>query len=231
VLTDMTKADEDDSEYGELYLHKRILRSFVYLELQDTVSALAEIDSFAAHYRVFDSLDYYPLVIQSWVYAECNRLEEARVVVSRIKEEANRQLPDNSIAYDMAEGFLNLASHNAETACEHFSKAVNNPMTWQTSYVYLAHVMEARAYLDARRYDEAVTKSQYLLTQRYHSSRFWILWHNRIHYWLAQAYEGAGRPHDAIREYQTFLSYFEDADFETDYMRNARHRLEILKQP
>ena len=51
----------------------------------------------------------------------------------------------------------------------------------------------------------------------------------KAHYWLGVAYEREGKSRDAIKEYETFLDIWKDADFKSPQMADARVRLGKLK--
>jgi len=86
------------------------------------------------------------------------------------------------------------------------------------------------SYLGAGRVGEAVSMLEAALST-YEQSRFTFLDEAVLaRYYLAQAYEAAGRKADAIKQYETFLDIWKNADEGLKPVEDAKTRLENLKQ-
>jgi tetratricopeptide (TPR) repeat protein len=76
----------------------------------------------------------------------------------------------------------------------------------------------ADAFLRLRMYDDAIR--EYGVALRVNPT------HGMAHFRLAKAYEGAGRPADALAEYRRFLELWKDADDDIPEVIDARRRLQ-----
>ena len=57
---------------------------------------------------------------------------------------------------------------------------------------------------------------------------YWPVAVVKSHYWLGLAYEQKGSKAEAIKEYQTFLNIWKDADFDSPELKDAKSRLSKL---
>jgi TolA-binding protein len=58
---------------------------------------------------------------------------------------------------------------------------------------------------------------------------YWPIAAVKAHYWLGVAYQQQGKTDQAIKEYETFLDFWKNADFKSPEMQDARTRLAKLK--
>jgi tetratricopeptide (TPR) repeat protein len=83
-------------------------------------------------------------------------------------------------------------------------------------------------YVAAGRYDDAIPTLEKALS-RYDNNRFSFPDRSvTAHYFLGQAYEGAGRTRDAIEQYETFLDIWKNADEGLVSVEDAKARLARL---
>ncbi len=89
--------------------------------------------------------------------------------------------------------------------------------------------MISQAYLENNQLDTAITLIRYLSQSQ---NTIWVrnngIWDVKLHYYLAQAYEKSNWTDQAIKEYETFIKHWENADCEIDAVSDAQKRLSKL---
>jgi tetratricopeptide (TPR) repeat protein/DNA-binding winged helix-turn-helix (wHTH) protein len=112
-------------------------------------------------------------------------------------------------------GYFELRSGNAGRAIEVFTEALKHPPT--TYHMENYEDCLANAYLELRRYDEAIAEYERILKLNPN--------YPLVHYHLAQAYEGKKQRDQARAEYSRFLEVWKDADADIPEVLSARKTL------
>jgi serine/threonine protein kinase/predicted Zn-dependent protease len=120
-------------------------------------------------------------------------------------------------------GQIEFAAGRYDSAAYYFEKS-NEGIS-----VFYTKLMIARSYLGAGRLGDAVAMFVEAMN-RYDANRAWYAADAvKGHYWLGLAYEESGWTDRAVREYQTFLDIWKDADPGIEEIGDARERLRRLK--
>ncbi len=160
-----------------------------------------------------------------------------------IFEDVRKDLVDAKSGYwgprlDYMRGLLLFEEGKYDDAVSSFQKALQSEFpNHYPSYYY------ALSMLKSGRTDSAINEFQRLkincMIPGNHSVYLFMLWFPmywyfpiatvKSHYWLGVAYEQQGKTSQAIKEYETFLDIWKNADFKSSEMQDARMRLGKLR--
>lgn len=171
-----------------------------------------------------DSLVYRALY--AFALAESGDYTSAQEVV----EQLSRHLEDSDRGHDsywIGSGLVNFARGNYQTALNDLEQVSSDVTRSGFSYRFWL----ARALMENYRYAEASVELSSTLSDYASELRsLMAIWGVQAHYYLAQAYELSGQPVEAIRQYETFVDIWENADSALQVMvADARERLTRLK--
>jgi len=203
---------------GEIYV----------LFLEDPHSAFARYDSACC---ILDSLTINTpqerTVVKggrAWAMAAAGDIETARTT---LESDIRRLDPSETELLQWTNFYLSAVYRCAgehDRACQTIRRALEGRQYFQIQ------VQAGFCYFDAGRYGEAISMLEPVLS-KYEETRYWEPdWAVLAHYYLGQAYEAAGRKADAIKQYETFLDIWKNADEGLKSVEDARQRLENLKR-
>ena len=120
----------------------------------------------------------------------------------------------------LCRGMLALKSNESDEALADFKQLIGHrPQIWNLD---ASEDSLANAYLELRRFDEAI--AEYQRIQKLNPN------YPLLHYHLGQAYAGKGQPDQARAEYQQFLQIWKDADADLPEVMAARKSLGVPAQ-
>lgn len=159
---------------------------------------------------------------QIMVLTDLGSLTKAEVMNQQLLEQqtnTNRGRRWNLKWHHFFRGYIALKRSQSDAAIENFKEATRHPtLSWT------ADPLEdclANAYLELRRFDEAVTEYERILKLNPN--------YPLAHYHLAQAYDHQGQVERARTEYKEFLQVWSNADPDIPEIILARARLNLLK--
>lgn len=166
---------------------------------------------------------YYRLPVwqQMLLLTEQGNLTKAETLNQQWLEQqtnTNRGRRGNLKSYHFIRGAIALKRNQWESAIDSFKEALRQP-----SMIWASHPFEdclANAYLELKRFDEAIAEYQRLL--KLNPNYPFVQFH------LAQAYEGAGHTDKARAAYEEFLRIWSAADSDIPEIQAARTRLQAL---
>ncbi|MDH4157236.1 MAG: FlgO family outer membrane protein [candidate division Zixibacteria bacterium] len=202
------------------------LKAVIYVQLGEIDRALEAIDiveQIARDEEVFDT--QYTQQYLAQLLAECREIERAeeKVAAMRASLEGKKSAPAYWVRYWYGVGAIQQARGNREGAVAAFEKAAYR------SAVYTAHMMLARAYQEAGRFDEALIEYEKVMAYHGGPRVFWGVWAVKTHYYLGMTYEDLGRYDEARQQYETFLDIWKHADDGIEEIADAQKRLVRLK--
>lgn len=158
---------------------------------------------------------------------------------SKLTDEMKKELPEDAVRiqavfeYTLGAGLYEQGKYDA--SLERFSKAAQwltpnhiPPLQVAVAHLKTGRIAEAIEELKKISMWVAVDVDQYTLS-------FLPLLENlptasvKAHYWLGVAYEQQGQKNQAMKEYERFLDIWEDADFKSKELDDARARVAKLK--
>jgi len=226
ALNDLDKsiaADHADGQVTADVGHKHFVRSEIYSEQGDFDRAKTELEMHMDIYRtVHPGNPAYERHLLVQLLAESGDLTEAEKVARSLKDDLEAggyELDD----YWYAAGCIELVRGNARKAAEYFEKTTDPVSDFREQF------MLARAYLEAAQLPEAVAEFEQLLAGFTSQSAIRNIWNVKAHYYLALAYEKSNWYDKAIKQYETFLDIWRDADPGIPEIEDAKVRLAGLK--
>jgi tetratricopeptide (TPR) repeat protein len=158
------------------------------------------------------------------LYAAAGDFGRAEETLSELESTMQKTDPWQTRAYQVAKGIMELEKGDPDAAVTSFEKSGLTD-TW-----FRPSLQMARAYLEAGRLNEAVTKLEAMI-RRYSEERA----ENPIHaallyYYLGRAYEESGRVGKAIEQYTFFVDLWKNADPKIVEIGDARTRLARLNR-
>jgi len=160
------------------------------------------------------------------VLVESGKTTEAREVLKELKEKLEEKMPLALYTYWQALGCVELFTGNAAVAVSHLEKAVQDAVDTP----FLGRVFLAKAYLEVGQHGEAVSLLESVLSRYDEHRAVRPIWSVRAHYYLGLAYERSGWNRKAMGQYEEFLDIWREADPALVEIKDARERLEKLKE-
>lgn len=218
ILDDAISSSE--KEYAGYHFQK----SRIYLELKNWTRALDEIEEAIEIYediKPADKATYRYFRIQ--ILAQIGDLIEAKEKAEELKTYVEET--DNShYACWYAVGTIDMAEGNFDKACISFERSRDYNNEFFVGY------MLARAYYLDERYNEAIAEFK-KVQEKYNAQRsYFSVFSVKFHYYLGLAYEKNGQYDLAIKQYETFLNIWKNADEGLESVKEAKERLAELKK-
>jgi eukaryotic-like serine/threonine-protein kinase len=172
----------------------------------------------------------------AWALLKNGRGDESSRLMDELKKVQRPGLPQRQREYDYFAALFAMERGEDSIALEQFTKSLKGFLpNHAPQYHY------AVALLKSGRTTEAIAEFQRMtwwsLTDDIISTplfspmyTYWPIAAVKAHYWLGVAYEQQGKRTEAIREYETFLDIWKDADFKSREMQVANKRLAILNR-
>lgn len=222
ITSDM---QEQTGSYMETEIQfKYLARARIYLEIGDTAQAMAMGKEFVL---VHDK--YAPEHISRWrqyyaqILAECGRDDDAERVALELKADLD-SIKQEPYPYYYAAGAIAFARGDYETALPFFEKL----LTLNTDFY--AVFMYARTLHESGRREAAIREYESLTNRyRYCWPLYMGVWGVKQYYYLGLACEEVGRREDAIKHYERFIDIWKNADRPVAELKDARDRLDRLK--
>ncbi len=151
------------------------------------------------------------------------KIDEARALLDSAPE-SSRLSGETRADVDFGYGLIAMAEEDYDAAVNHFRASAEG------SFFFWRHYFLARALHSAGQLAEAVDVYERILLDR-STFRWGDPVHARLlHYYAGRAFEDSGWSSRAQEQYQILVDAWADADTELDELRDARARLERLRQ-
>jgi len=217
--------DIEDKNYA-MAADKYYLISTCYAGLKQYDKAVENIelaDEVYVHTEGKKSMVYTHIQIQ--YLAESGYFDEARKLLS----EYGRNASSNTMMlgrYHYCNGIIAFELGDFDQAIDEFKQSLNV----RTGYSYLTNYMLARSYMENGEYETSIPLFERLLRE----TGIWRLYYGvedtRTFFYLGFVNERLGNIDKAIRRYEAFVKFWENADPEFDAeLDDARQRLARLK--
>ena len=174
-------------------------------------------------------------VYLAWALAKNGKSSESHTVLSGLSNDVRGKAPLFEVTADYASALVALEEGNDGPSVEKFRKVFQAlPPNHEPNIFF------GIALLKTGQIEEAVAEFQrlqywpqssdlYLLQGIPGADLDWPVPQVKAHYWLGVAYARQGNRDQAIKEYETFLNIWKDADFKSNELADARTRLAKLK--
>ncbi|MBI4429468.1 MAG: tetratricopeptide repeat protein, partial [Ignavibacteriales bacterium] len=173
---------------------------------------------------------------KSWALAAGGKSKEAYTFLEKLYNEVKVKYKATEITNDYNLGIVAFHEGNYSLAAERFGKASNSLVPKRYSFYFYGVSL-----LKSGKTSKAIKELQ-LATWNYafYSSfsnnglsipqhAYWPISCVKAHYWLGVAYERLSVNENAIKEYETFLETWKNADFPSSELKDANERLSKLK--
>lgn len=219
-------ADQMEGTLLTYSAHKHRLAANIYFERGEYESAIEE----ARLYREIVMKAYpenpsYVAGFYAGLLAETGRVEDAEGVLREAESRPDSETLRQFSSYHMVQGYIARARGNLDEAIAHLGEALEAA---ESPYFHLRSVL-ATVYLEAGRYDLAVTTLEQALSRYDNGRALSTIRAVKAYYLLGRAYEASGWNQRAIDQYEIFLKIWKDADQGITVVEDARRRLERLK--
>ncbi len=224
ILDEGIEANRRDGT-GQPYPCFSYLKAMIFWEIDDTASALRDIEMAVAGFGIYQSEIVQRRNLYVQLLAEAGHFTQAEEVVRELKADIDKT--DYTLMhYWYALGSIELAKGNSDEAVELFEKATEESPALSYSVQY----MLAKSYLDAGRFEDAAVGFEKLLAVYSEQRHYWTTWTVKLHYHIGIAYEQSSRYDKAIQHYDEFLSFWGNAGHEVEEIEDVTARLARLKK-
>jgi tetratricopeptide (TPR) repeat protein len=217
-------ADDIERHRSNAYLLKLGALAEIRCERGDEAASLATYETLISTLH-----RYYPTSIDDWAVAytcALSRVDIDRAVAVRdsLADELSRRDDDVSHVLEACTGWIEFRRGNLPAASRAFENALAEFDVFQYRYPL------GLIYLEAGRLDDAIRTFEHAMN-RYSSGRVGhAIWGVKLYYYLAIAYERAGRIDDAHAMYARFLDIWKDSDTPCEEIGDATERIAVLDQ-
>jgi len=201
-------------------------RAAIYEHLGDFKSAIRDAEKSRDITEKVDPNNRVILFIKGYVpylYARSSDFSKADALLDELERYFEKSDSLQPVFYWLVRGWVALAESNFDTAAMYFEKSI------EVFPFFMSELNLARCYFGAGRLGNAVAMFEKAM-QRYDDSRVGNgVDAVKAHYWLGMAYEESGWDDKAIKQYETFLDIWKDADPGIGEVDDAQERLARLK--
>jgi tetratricopeptide (TPR) repeat protein len=205
---------------------KIVQRAVVYEHLGEFKSAIAMAENSRDIMETIDPHNRFILLIKGYVpylYARSGDFNKADALLDELERYFIKSDSVQPFMYWAVRGQVVLAKEDFEGAAAYYEKST------QIRPFFITQLGLARCYFGFGRLGDAVTMFEKAM-RRYDDTRA----DNsaeavKAYYWLGMAYEESGWDDKAIKQYETFLDIWKDADPGIKEIEDAQQRLARLK--
>jgi tetratricopeptide (TPR) repeat protein len=200
------------------------LKGLIYREMSDYDSAIKEMlaarDYIEKHFPE-NIINVRPLYIQ--LLAEKGEIAEAETECERLRVDSEKAgLPMAFYRYSL--GCVESAKGDTRAAIAAFEEMPKDSP--ENERVIVEALMLAKAYIRNDNYEKAIDVLESQMSIYNPLRAYFASWSVQQHYYLGIAYEKTGRIEDAIKQYETFITIWRDADPGNELLEDAKIRLE-----
>ncbi len=167
----------------------------------------------------------------AWALAKNKRFSEAHSLVNSVQSDVNGKTPALQARVDYLSSLILFEEGKYEQALTGFKKVFNMlPPNHEPNIFYSICLLKcgelSNAIHEFQRMKNWPGNSElYILGILQGGTKYWPLSAVKAHYWLGVAYEELGRKKEALKEYETFLDLWKDADFNSNEINDAKVRV------
>jgi len=204
----------------------RAIKALVYDFMDQPAKALEEIRTgIASLHADFPNRKLAYLETEVRLLARNGKFDEARELAENIKQDLSQ---DDFGMHQYYYGMAAIAyyKNNWETTIEYINKIFNLDGQCQCTHV---HYLLGMAYMKSGRVADAVGVFENQLQVYSIRGLIWGGWYVEMHYRLGLAYEQSNWNEKAAEQYRILLDIWNEADYRTDIIADARKRLKNLE--
>jgi serine/threonine protein kinase/tetratricopeptide (TPR) repeat protein len=227
VLDNGIAEDQKEENPGKHEGDKLLLKSYIYREIGDDRSALAEMEG-----RIEALKDAYPgermncQAQYAEALAESGDMESAQAVADSLRAAVLRSDESLMFLYWRAQGAVEFSRGNGDSAIACLERAVE----LSSEPIFGSRYKLAEAFLGSNKLGDAVRELEAALS-RYDEIRVRDpIYSVKAHYLIGLAYERSGWTEKAIEQYEAFLERWKDADPGIGAVQDANARLSRLRE-
>ena len=206
-------------------------------EMADYQTMVEDADR-AFHHNTRSPEDvFYDRDLRSWAYARYGNIAMSSKIMMEIDHDVDKKRVLQLARYDYTAALIEYEQGKYEAAALRFGKA------FQSLYPnHAPQLFYGISLLKSGRISEAILELQRVtrlygvdvfgptdVTSTLCTFVYFPIGTVKAHYWLGVAYEQQGQKDQSIKEYQTFLEIWKDADFKSKEINDAKMRLSKLK--
>ena len=172
----------------------------------------------------------------AWAWAKNGNALQAHKILSEMQADIDPKLPILQVTFDYASALVAFEEEKYDEAIEQFRKVYSTlPPNHDPNLFFAVGLLKKGEIGDATSQLERLTRwyptigGAPTLLGSPGSALYWPISSVKAHYWLGVAYEQQGEKQKAIKEYETFLDIWNDADTITKEMQDAKKRVVKLK--
>jgi tetratricopeptide (TPR) repeat protein len=172
----------------------------------------------------------------AWALLKNGKTTEAHTILDEMQNDVRGKPVVLKVTADFASGLISLEEGKNELALEQFRNACGVlPPNHEPSLFYAVALIKngqtSEAIQELQRLLYWPPSSDLLILPNIPGSKpDWPVPAVRAHYWLGVVYEQQGEKEAAMKEYETFLNIWKNADFKSDEIADAKTRLAKLKR-
>ncbi len=172
----------------------------------------------------------------AWALVKNGKQEEADKMMKELKRNAVNSSPRQQIIIKYSSAVISFEKGDYNSASRKFAEVFAEipPKHWPSIFFAVA-LLKTGKVADAINIFQQITN----WPPDYGLELFWAIPESfeswpiptvKAHYWLGVAYEKEGNKNKAIKEYETFLKIWKDADFNSPEIKDAKARIQMLKR-
>jgi serine/threonine protein kinase/tetratricopeptide (TPR) repeat protein len=179
--------------------------------------------------------NFYGRDVLALAYAVSGDSRTSSKIMSQLKGDLDRNLPQQQVRYDYALGLLAFEEGKYNVAVEQFRKSLGRVLPnhapqfhYGVSLLKTGNLREAVEELQRVTWWYPISLppiSLFFLP----TSQYWPIASVKALYWLGVAYEQLGQKEKAVGEFEKFLEIWKTADFDSPELKDARARVARLK--
>ncbi len=244
----LEKAKQEFSDNLKIHLSNKTFHDLVYDDLRELILLTNEKGSYPEmlQYAMERSEElkrqnrlapFYGQYELAWALLKNGRREESSSLMNELSKLQRPGLPVRQATYEYFAGLFALEQGEINTAIDRFNRAFGTLVpNHAPQYEYAVMLLKSGRIDDAEREFNRMTwwspigsinssiEPGYSLMTLY-----WPIAAVKARYWLGVAYERQGKNDQAVKEFETFLDIWKDADFKSPEMQDAKARLSKLK--
>jgi tetratricopeptide (TPR) repeat protein len=208
--------------YNVAAVNLHLIRARIYAEMGNSDKAIDEFERCVDLGRQSfpDEMQWYRQYYAQFL-AETGEINKAEQMAGNLRTDLEES--DKLSSYWYAMGSIELAKNNPGDAISYFQKVPKSKEHFALNF------MLARSYLKAGLYEDATKILEQLLLSHSQWRLHWGIRDIKIHYLLGLAYEKLGRNREAIGQYGIFVNIWNDVEYYSAELDDAKKRLVQLK--